>query len=185
MIFLAALRTELLFVPRPRACVGVGAEGWPQVSARLRSQRPSAAAVLGFSGSLRGELAPGTLVLATSVRGNEAYRPSAELVTRAQTALPQALAGSVLTVAEPATPEQKARMGIDDVAVDMESERLARGLEELNIPWLTVRVILDALWETLPSGVHRLGWTPRALMCARTLGRAARQLTLQVAEAER
>ncbi|MFO8033889.1 MAG: hypothetical protein R6U88_01840 [Candidatus Bipolaricaulota bacterium] len=183
MIVLAALRTELLFVRGPQACVGLGARRWPGVAARLRRHPPRAAVVLGFSGGLRGELLPGTLVVASGLHGEGELRPSPTMVELAQGALPEARVGHIHTATRPAAPQQKARLGLDSLAVDMESARLAEALEEMRIPWLVVRVILDALWENVPEWGSRVRWAARALYCARRLGGASRRLAPQVVEA--
>ncbi len=185
MIVLAALRTELCFVRGPQACVGLQAQRWPEVSARLRRRPPAAALVVGFSGGLRAQLTPGTLILASSVRGTGGHHPSPEMLARAQHALPEAEVGPICTAEELAPPEQKARLGLDSLAVDLESERLVQGLEELSVPWLAVRVVLDALWEKVPQRAARVAWAGRGLACARRLGEAARRLAPALAEGAR
>ncbi len=182
MIVLAALRTELLFVRGPRACVGLAASRWSEVAVRLRGRRPVAALVVGFAGGLRAELQPGTLVVASEVQGEGGLCALPALVDLARTALPEALVGPVHTTAELAALADKARLGVDALAVDMETAWVARALEEMEIPWLAVRVILDALWESLPQGRAHLRWAPRAVSCARRLGDAWRRVGPQLAE---
>lgn len=185
MIVLAALRTELLFVRGPRACVGLQASRWPKVTARLRGRPPAAAVVMGFSGGLRAELIPGTLVLASHVSGRGEHRPSAEMLELGQHALPEARVGPIHTTDTLTAPEDKARLGLDALAVDLESSRLSEALEELTIPWLVVRVILDALWEKVPERAARVAWAGRGLACARRLGEASRRLAAELAEVTR
>jgi len=182
MIVLAALRTELGFVRAPKHCVGLRAQRWPQVAARLRRRPPDAALVVGYSGALRAVLAPGTLVVASSVRTEREQHPPADMVDLTRQALPQAKVGPIYTIDHLASPAHKARLGVDGLAVDLESARLVEGLNELGIPWLIVRVVLDALWEELPSRAARAKWAGRALACARRLGDAANRLGPALAE---
>ncbi len=183
MMVLAALRTELGFVRAPKTCVGLRARKWPQVAAMLHRRPPKAVLVVGFSGALRGELTPGTLVVASNVRTDEEERrPPVHMVDLARQALPQTAVGSICTTDTQASPAQKARLGVDSLAVDLESARLAKGLDELGISWLIVRVVLDALWEELPTRATSVTWAGRALACARRLGDVAHRLDSALSE---
>lgn len=182
MTVLAALRTELLFVRPPRLCVGVAARRWPSIAVLLDRQRPDAVLLVGFSAALRADLAPGDLVLASEVRNEKRAQPHAGWLERARVALPQAKFGPVHTVDRILTGADKADLGIDALVADMESAKLVAGLEALGVPWLTVRVVLDALWEELPEGIGRTKWAGRALACARRLGEASRRLASAMAE---
>ncbi|HAZ30027.1 TPA: hypothetical protein DCY65_00420 [Candidatus Acetothermia bacterium] len=177
IVTVAALRTELLFVPRPRVQVGVGAEAAGRLRRWLNGKGPRAALVVGFSGAARAGLAAGTVVLAASIVSDGADPVSLDgvLVARAQEALPKAVVGPVATVDRPAGPAEKARLGVDALAVDMESSPLARELSDRGIPFLVVRVVLDELWEDVFSG-PRARWAGQAIACARRLGAAAAAL---------
>jgi adenosylhomocysteine nucleosidase len=122
----------------------------------VAEERPRLVVSCGFSGGLDGALAPGDLVLATSVRdetGDDLVAPQAVRLLAAQ-----ALSGLrcfegelVCTTSVAATEEEKrglARPGA--LAVDMESYPAARAAAEAGIPWLALRVIVDPLLCSLP-----------------------------------
>lgn len=172
VLTVAALRTELVYAPRPRAALGVGERAAPRLVELLPGKRPAGVVVVGFSGAARGSLPVGGLVLADSVGG---VRVPEGLLERARNALPGAEVGPVAQVGSPAGPKEKARLGLDALAVDMESGDLAAALSSHKVPFLIVRCILDALWED-PSRGFKARWANRALTCARRLGQAARAL---------
>ena len=172
MLTVAALRTELLFAPRPRAALGVGERAPARLAEILDKERPAGVLVVGFCGASRAGLSPGDLVLADSA--GEVRVPQ-ELVTRAKAALAGVKVGPVATVGAPAGPEEKARLAPDALAVDMESAHLARELSSRGLPFLILRCVLDALWEDL-SARPAAFWAGRALSCARRLGRGAQAL---------
>ncbi len=182
MTVLAALRTELLYVRAPRLRLGVEGHRWPSVAARFRRQPPSAVLLIGFSGGLRADLVPGDLVLASEVLGDGYSRPPSALLERGHAALPEARLGPVCTASSILKAQDKARLGAEALVADMESARLVPKLEELGIPWLVVRVVLDALWEDLPEGIGRAKWAARALACAKRLGTASRRVAPSLAE---
>ncbi len=183
MTVLAALRTELLFVRPPRQRLGVGGHRWPSVAARFRRQPPSAVLLIGFSGGLRADLLPGDVVLASEVLGNGRFRPHDALLERGRAALPEARLGPVCTVSTILKAQDKARLGLEALAADMESARLIPELEAMGIPWLVLRVVLDALWEDLPGRIGQAGWAARGLACARRLGTLTRQVAPSFVEA--
>ncbi|HDI11041.1 MAG TPA: hypothetical protein ENF77_01810 [Candidatus Acetothermia bacterium] len=173
VLVVAALRTELLFVRhRPVAILGMGDKAAPRLVGLVRRKRPLGVLAVGFCGATWATLPPGALVLASGVDGLEV---PGELVERARTMLPRAEVGPVATVKALADPREKARLGLDALAVDMESAPLARQLASLGIPFLILRCVLDALWEDVSIG-PRLRWTKRALMCARRLAEGVRTL---------
>lgn len=120
----------------------------------LIEERPRLVLTCGFSGALDDGLAPGDLVLGTSVRdeSGEALAAPASLVRGAARALPGARQGELLCTTSVATSEQEkrafARPGM--LAVDMESYPVARAAAELGIPWLALRAIVDPLASSLP-----------------------------------
>jgi len=172
VLTVAALRTELLFAPRPRAALGVGGAAADRLAKLLKRNRPSAVLVVGFCGATRASLSPGTLVLASAVDGTALPEG---LVERARANLPGVEVGPLVTVEAPASPAEKARLSPDALAVDMESAHLAGELSSQGIPFLILRCVLDALWEEISAGM-RLRWARRALLCARRLGQGARTL---------
>ncbi|QAA77170.1 MAG: hypothetical protein BIP78_1404 [Candidatus Bipolaricaulis sibiricus] len=177
ILTVAALATELLFVPRPRLRVGVGAGAGQRLRAWLGGHRPDGVLVVGFAGATRAGVAAGSLLVAAEILGDESDRIPLDpaLVARAQAALPHAIVEGVATVARPADPAGKARLGVGAAAVDMESLHLARELAGRGIPFLVVRAVLDELWEDV-LGSPRMRWAGRAVACARRLGRAAEML---------
>ncbi|RLE29294.1 hypothetical protein DRJ54_04890 [Candidatus Acetothermia bacterium] len=172
VLTVAALRTELLFAPRPRMALGMGEAAAPRLVKLLDRRTPAGVLVVGFCGATRAGLPPGTLVLASAVDGTALPQG---LVERARERLPGAEVGTVVTVGAPASPAGKARLSPDALAVDMESVHLAAELSSRGIPFLILRCVLDALWEDLSAG-PRLRWARRALACARRLGQGARAL---------
>ncbi len=174
IVTVAALGTELLFAPRPRLRVGVGAQAGGRLRAWLAGHKPGGALVVGFSGSTRAGLGAGTVVLVEGILadGSDPVLVDRALVARARDVLPGAVVGPVASVPRIADPAEKARLGLDALAVDMESAHLARELSGRRIPFLVLRVILDELWEDV-AGRPRVRWAGRALGCAVTLGRAA------------
>jgi nucleoside phosphorylase len=178
VVTVGALRTELLFVPGPRRALGVGQGAATRLARWLADRRPDGVLVVGFCGGLRGHLTPGALVLADRVVGEAAAIPvGEELVERARAAVPGAEVGALITAAGLVGPREKAILGIEALGVDLESAPLARELSGWGIPFLVVRVVLDALWEELPRRGQAFLWVRRALACARRLGAAARALT--------
>lgn len=173
IVTVAALRTELLFAPRPRLRVGVGEEGGGRLRGWLEQHEPTGALIVGFAGATRAALGAGTLVLADEIRGDGSGSLPLDpvLVARARDALRGAPVGPVASVPKLAGPAEKARLGLEVLAVDMESAALGRELARRGIPFLVVRAILDELWEDV-SGFP-ICWVGRALACARALSRAA------------
>ncbi len=170
---MAALRTELLFVRhRPKAVLGVGDRAVPRLVGLVRWKRPLGVLVVGFCGATRSTLPPGSLVLASKADGLSLPEG---LVERARERLPEADVGPVVTQGAPADPAGKARLGLEALAVDMESAGLAGELLTLRIPFLILRCVLDSLWEDVSIG-PRLRWAKRALVCARRLAEGARAL---------
>ncbi|MBC7099086.1 hypothetical protein H5T52_08210 [Candidatus Bipolaricaulota bacterium] len=172
MLTVGALRTELCFCPRPRAVLGVGQRARARLRWILEGERPAGVLVVGFSGATRASLPVGTLVLAESARG---VRVPDGLLERARKVLPGAKVGPVAQASSLASPEEKARLGVEALAVDMESADLAAELSSRGVPFLILRCILDALWEDPSRGPH-IRWARRALLCARRLGQGARAL---------
>lgn len=176
IVTVAALRTELLFAPRPWLWVGVGAGARGRLARWLDRHPTRGVVIVGFCGGTRAALRPGDLVLAAAVatEGQE-IAASQTLLELARVALPEAHVGGVATVEAPADPVAKARLGVDALAVDMESAHLAQEFSERGIPFLVLRVVLDALWEDVSAGL-RIRWAGRAMGCARRLGQAAAAL---------
>ncbi|HEU68474.1 MAG TPA: hypothetical protein ENN53_04575 [Candidatus Acetothermia bacterium] len=153
----------------------MGRQAGDRLRAWLDVRNPGGALVIGFSGATRAGVGAGTVVLAEAIWGDGSGIPlDRALVARAREALPDAVVGAVATVARPAGPAEKARLGLEALAVDMESAHLGRELVRRGIPFLIVRIVLDELWEDVSGFPIR--WAGRALACSRKLGRAAAAL---------
>ncbi len=183
-IAVAALRTELLFV---RGCLrvrtGIGPRARQRLARALERLDPEGAVILGFCGATQACLAPGTLILASSIRhGTEEIEVPGGLVAAAETRLPAAEIGPIYTTEGIADPPEKARLSLFALGVDMESFHLARELRTRHVPFLILRCVLDTLWEDVSRKSPRL--VGRAISCARRLGRAAEVLAPVVAGGE-
>ena len=123
----------------------------------VADENPRLIVSCGFSGGLDSELAPGDLVLATSVIGEDGDEvATTEAVRSAAARALQGLrcsAGKILCTTEVAgTPEEKrALASTGALAVDMESYPAARAAVEAGVPWLALRVVLDPLGTSLPA----------------------------------
>lgn len=187
ILTVGALRTELFFIRGPKVALGVGERAGGRLSHWLDGKRPAGVLVVGFCGGLRATLPPGTSVLAGELVGDPGARSplrvlvNGKLLGKAKEKLPEARVGTLVTLDRsrnrPVGPAEKACLGIDALGVDLESAHLARELWERGIPFLVVRIVLDALWEEPPFGARRALWARRAIACARQLGRAAQALS--------
>jgi len=123
----------------------------------VADENPRLIVSCGFSGGLDSELAPGDLVLATSVIGEDGDEvATTEAVRSAAARALQGLRcseGKILCTTEVAgTPEEKrALASTGALAVDMESYPAARAAVEAGVPWLALRVVLDPLGTSLPA----------------------------------
>lgn len=180
----AALRTELLFVRRPKAALGVGEkarEGLRRVLARFT---PRGVAIVGYAGGLRPGIPAGAVLLANRVLDEEkdvSLDPA--LLEKAKKRLPKALVGPLFTDRKLTRRERKALLGEKALAVDMETSFLVQELSARGIPFLAARVILDAQGEEAPAGWGQLLWAPRALRCSWALGKVAAALRSALSEA--
>lgn len=177
VIVVAALRTELLFVRGPKAALGVGPRAGPALRRVLERRSPKAVAIVGYAGGLRADLRPGALVLADRVldgEGGLGIDPA--LLRQAQKRLPEARIGPLFTDRRLTPREEKEKLGERALAVDMETSFLARELSAQGIPFLALRVILDAYEEEAPGDWRKALWAGRALRCSWILGRAAEAL---------
>ncbi len=183
VIVVGALRTELLFVPGPKAALGVGQKARARLRQLLDRRHPKGVVILGYAGGLRPDLPPGTLVLADSIVDEEGVvRVNADLLSCAKRLLPAAKVGPLFTANTLTSQKEKEVLGEKAVAVDMETSHLARELLAKGVPFLVGRAILDACLEEAPQGWHCVFWAGRALRCSHALGRAARILRPVLAE---
>lgn len=177
MMVVAALRTELLFVPGPKAALGVGLRAREGLAKLVERERPKAVALVGYAGGLRPELRPGTLLLADRVLDEEGVvEVDAELLLQARRRLPWAQVGPLFTDRKLTSRGEKTKLAEKALAVDMETSFLVRELTARGIPFLVARVILDTAEEEVRLGWRTMFWAGRALRCSWVLGRAAEAL---------
>jgi len=138
----------------------------------LRQKRPPMLILTGFAGGLQPELESGELVLAEAIlrSGAEEIRTDKHLLVEAGEALGDVRRGRLLTVARPASSEEKNRLGKDfqALAVDMESWWAAALAREAGVPFLPLKAILDPLDKPLPLFISEVSangrLAPRALL---------------------
>ncbi len=127
----------------------------------LANFHPALCLHVGYCGGADPALAPGDLVIATSVTDARTERRIAaepELVQRAQEIISRkgmrGRTGGIATVNEIiSSPHEKAFVGtkFNAVALDMESSSFAAACAHAQTPYLIVRAVLDPLSETLPD----------------------------------
>ena len=151
-----AVRGRLGAIGAVAVAVGVGGGAARVVAA----ERPGLVISCGFAGALDPSLAPGDLVLASSVRdeAGESIAASEPVLRAARRALdcgdPACLAeGELLCLTEViATAEAKrALVHPGRLAVDLESAPAAHAARRAGVAWLALRVVLDPLDTDLPA----------------------------------
>ncbi|MFQ6117572.1 MAG: hypothetical protein ACE5LQ_04825, partial [Candidatus Bipolaricaulia bacterium] len=172
LAIVAALERELAAARREIGegaiylAMGMGREGVERsLQALLERERPEMFILTGFAGGLRPELQSGELLLAEGFLrpGAAEIRVDERLYSAAAEALgPDLRRGRLLTVARPASSEEKNRLGKDfpALAVDMEGWWAAALAREAGVPLLCLKAILDPLDRPLPrfiTGVGRAG----------------------------
>jgi len=150
-----------------------------------RSEGVSLLVATGFCGGLLPDLRFGDLVLADAVRHRgEEIRIDADLLDRARAALGgRARVGACESI--PFVADLAAKQGLGDsgaATIDMESGPLARWATRREVPFLALRVVLDAVDDDLPFSSDRpiaasfLRHPIRAVRAARRAARAGRRL---------
>jgi adenosylhomocysteine nucleosidase len=136
--------------------VGVGGGAAHAVAA----ERPGLVISCGFAGALDPSLAPGDLVLASSVHdeAGESIAASEPVLCAARRALdggdPACLAeGELLCTTEVVTSAEAKRALVRPgrLAVDLESAPAAHAARRAGVAWLALRVVLDPLDTDLPA----------------------------------
>jgi 4-hydroxy-3-methylbut-2-enyl diphosphate reductase len=143
-------------------------------AARAAATPARAVAVLGFCGALSDELEPGSVVLASELRGNGAplqCQPLEQLVEElAQSGL-AVREGPIVSVPKLSRGAARAALAEDgSIAVDMESAWLAPAAA--GRPFATLRAVVD----TPSRELVRFSTIPNGFKAYRALGRAARAL---------
>lgn len=131
-------------------------DGAAAAVAQAASEHPALLVSTGFCGGLAADLRPGDLVLADEVRSDVgAMRVDADLVRRACEALAgwagTVRVGPVACAADVVGPTAKRDLAsCGAVAVDLESACLAKWARAHGVPFLSLRVVLDAADEDVP-----------------------------------
>ncbi len=193
IVVTACFRSETKWI-RPRAAVRIvhtamGARSADDLARSVvESDRPALLLSTGFCGGLAPELRLGDLVIAEEIRtGNEIVRIDRALVDRAREALGGAgvsvHVGAVECTADVLEPAEKAALAArGGTSADLESGPLARWATAQSVPFLSCRVVLDAVDEALPFPASAPLWLsvlrhPRAaIRLSRAADVAARRL---------
>jgi len=148
---------------------GVGPLEVDRVIAQLTSARATALISAGTCGGLSPDLRPGALVVPSIVAclGAPGLSVTAGWHARVAGALRDefvVVTGTLVTthrVLQTGADKQRVYRDTGAIAVDMESADLAAAAARLCIPFLALRVVIDAQTETIPAGiaagVDRLG----------------------------
>lgn len=165
VLVVAAVRQELEGFSSPPAgevatlVTGMGAQHARECLARWLSQHPCRCVVsVGFAGGTQAGLNTGDLVVPDEVfdaRSGQRHEPAS---FAASSHLPVQVGRLVTHPRVLLTPTAKKAVGrrFDALAVDMETSAVAQTALEANLPWVSVRVILDPMEEFL--------FSPRLLM---------------------
>lgn len=181
VMVLAALRTELVFVRSPKAALGMGEAARDGLRRVLSRFSPEGVVFLGYCGGLVEGLPSGALVLADRLHGPEGtIRPSAKILGKAKTLLPEAHVGPLFTypslLAKEAARKKVRDEEVSPLGVDMEANFVAAELFRRKIPFLVAKIVLDSWEEEVSLGLGRFLWAPRAVWCSWKLGRVAPKL---------
>lgn len=148
---------------------GMGAERAAKAAQKLLDDGAAALVSWGTCGALQSELFAGDVVLPHAVQDEAGtrYETDARWRTRVRAALSPELGsaheGVLISVSRPwGTVEEKKRGGAAGAAVvDMESAAVARVAAGADVPFLAIRVIVDAVDVVIPAaavaGVDALG----------------------------
>lgn len=144
--------------PRVRAA-GPSAARAAEAAAALAAEGARALLSFGVAGGLDPALVPGTVVLATEAVAATGRRIAADAAWRA--ALAGRIADAACVVAAPVatseapvvTPEAKAalRRATAAAAVDLETAAVAEAAERAGLPFLALRVVIDAADDAVPD----------------------------------
>jgi adenosylhomocysteine nucleosidase len=140
----------------------------------LDCYRPAWVVSAGFAGGLQDGIARGDLVMADRVAaaGGGEWSIGLKLSEEAVRATPGLRTGRVLTVDRLIrSPEEKRRLGSEHqaIACDMETAAIAQVCRERKVRFLSVRLISDAVDDTLPPDVE---WLVQQKTAAGKLGAA-------------
>jgi adenosylhomocysteine nucleosidase len=108
----------------------------------------------GVAGGLAPDLKPGTCVIGSSILdGDEERLTDARWAQRLMRIIPDAVHGRILGVREPvahASAKRALHRQTGAIAVDMESQVVARAAERHGVPLAAIRVVVDPVERTIP-----------------------------------
>lgn len=150
----------MAFEARIAAGLGVpvvcGGDGSQLEGALARAMAAGCGGLISFgvAGGLAPELKPGTCVIGSSILHGEESRPTdARWAQRLMRIIPDAVHGPILGVAEPiahASAKRALHRETGAIAVDMESQVVARAAERHGVPLAAIRVVIDPVERTIP-----------------------------------
>jgi 4-hydroxy-3-methylbut-2-enyl diphosphate reductase len=176
LLVLAPLRMEAFAARRSGQILrtGMGPKRARAAAEVAAGRSARAVAVLGFCGSLSDELGPGSVVLASELRGDGAP-VQCERLPQLEKELSHAgvdvRRGPIVSVPKMTRGRKRARLAEDgSIAVDMESAWLAAAAG--GRPFATLRAVVD----TPSRELVRISTVPNGIKAYRALGRAASAL---------
>lgn len=144
-----------------------------------KGHQPRFMIAAGFASALSGDVAVGDVLMVEEIVGEDDRRLSLDLNVRAEDVakVPRTRVGRLVSLDKPVRgPDEKAQLGRDSgaLAADRESLGVAEACRQLGVPFMAVRVIIDAVDEPLcaeldprvqaRSTARRLGNTVGALV---------------------
>lgn len=162
---------------------GMGPRKATKLARTLRGSHFDALAVAGLCGALDDTLQPGDLVVATEVRGEAGTSLSCQSAPLLAGALRRrglrVHTGALVTADHVVTGAERARLGREAIAVDMESAELAAGAD--GRPFAVVRAVVDSGSHPLVSR-DTLRTSMAALRTLREVGPALQEWAAAVGE---
>jgi hopanoid-associated phosphorylase len=150
----------MAFEARIAAGLGVpvvcGGDGSQLEGALARAMAAGCGGLISFgvAGGLAPDLKPGTCVIGSSILDGGQNRPTdARWAKRLMRIIPDAVHGPILGVGEPiahASAKQALHRETGAIAVDMESQVVARAAERHGVPLAAIRVVIDPVTRTIP-----------------------------------
>lgn len=150
----------MAFEARIAAGLGVpvvcGGDGSQLEGALARAMAAGCGGLISFgvAGGLAPDLNPGTCVIGSSILDGDENRPTdARWAQRLMRIIPDAVHGPILGVSEPiahASAKLALHRETGAIAVDMESQVVARAAERHGVPLAAIRVVIDPVERTIP-----------------------------------
>lgn len=150
----------MAFEARIAAGLGVpvvcGGDGKNLDSALARTMAAGCGGLISFgvAGGLAPDLKPGTCVIGSSILDGDEQRPTdARWAQRLMRIIPDAVHGPIVGVRQPiahASAKHELHRRTGAIAVDMESQVVARAAERHGVPLAAIRVVVDPAGRTIP-----------------------------------